>query len=69
MFAESNADKKDNYYVISHIVRLISALNQVLFAVNEEYCLNDKKAVMRIDSFTILPIDYSHKVSIYRRPG
>lgn len=45
MFAESNAEKNDVYYVTAHIVRVISALNQVLFAVNEEYCLNEKKAV------------------------
>jgi hypothetical protein len=43
MFAESNSKKNDVYYVTAHIVRTISALNQVLFAVNEEYCLNEKR--------------------------
>lgn len=36
IFAENNAKKNDVYYVIAHIVRAISALNQVLFAVNED---------------------------------
>ena len=61
--AETNEKKNDIYYVTAHIVRAISALNQVLFAVNEEYCLNEKKAVDMIDSFNIHPIDYKDKVN------
>jgi len=53
MFIESNAKKNDVYYVTAHIVRAISALNQVLFAIDEEYCLNEKKAVGMIDGFNI----------------
>lgn len=63
MFAESNAEKNDVYYVTAHIVRAISALNQVLFAVNEEYCLNEKKAVGMIDHFSIHPLGYKDKVN------
>ncbi len=37
--------------------------NQVLFAVNEEYCLNEKKAVSMIDSFNINPPRYKDKVN------
>ena len=53
MFAENNVDKDDAYYVNAHIVRGVSALNQVLFALNEEYCLNEKKAVKMIDGFAV----------------
>ena len=63
MFAESNSKKNDVYYVTAHIVRTISALNQVLFAVNEEYCLNEKKAVGMIDGFNIRPLGYKDKVN------
>jgi len=63
MFAESNAKKNDVYYVTAHIVRAISALNQVLFAVNEEYCLNEKRAVGMIDHFDIHPLGYKDKVN------
>jgi len=70
MFAESNAKKNDVYYVTAHIVRAISALNQVLFAVNEEYCLNEKKAVGMIESFNIHPFGYKDKVnSIFAAVG
>ncbi len=51
MFAEDNVDKDDIYYVCGHCFRSISCLNQVLFALNEEYCINEKKAVKMIDGF------------------
>ncbi len=60
--AAKNADKGDPYYVAAHVVRSISALNQVLFALNETYCLNEKRAVQRIDSFQHRPADYMCKV-------
>ena len=70
MFAESNSKKNDVYYVTAHIVRTISALNQVLFAVNEEYCLNEKKAVGMIEHFNIHPLGYKDKVnSIFAAAG
>ncbi|MDL2252761.1 nucleotidyltransferase domain-containing protein [Ruminococcaceae bacterium OttesenSCG-928-I18] len=62
MFAESNVNKDDAYYVTAHIVRAVSALNQVLFALNEEYCLNEKKAVKMIDGFAVKPNDYKSRV-------
>lgn len=63
MLAEKNAGKDDTYYVTAHIVRSVSALNQVLFAINEEYCLNEKRAVGMIDSFNIHPLGYKDKVN------
>jgi hypothetical protein len=70
MFAESNAEKNDAYYVAAHIVRAVSALNKVLFAVNEEYCLNEKKAVNMIDSFSTHLPRYKDKVnSIFAAAG
>ncbi len=60
--AENNIDKDDIYYVTAHVVRSISALNQVLFALNKEYCLNEKKAVKMIDKFDIHPFNYKSKV-------
>lgn len=62
MFATSNASKDDRYYVMAHLVRSVSGLNQVLFALNGEYCLNEKKAVKMIESFPIKPADYQNKV-------
>jgi hypothetical protein len=58
MFATAHVTKDDGYYVSAHIVRAISCLNQVLFALNEQYCLNEKKAVRMIDEFAIKPANY-----------
>ena len=60
--AEKSIGKDDIYYVTAHVVRSISALNQVLFALNKEYCLNEKKAVRMIDNYGIHPSDYKGKI-------
>ncbi len=31
------------YYIAGHVFRIISCLNQVLFACNNAYCINEKK--------------------------
>lgn len=62
MFAKANADKDDISYVTGHCYRSISCLNQVLFALNEEYCINEKKAVRMIDGFDAKPKDYKIKI-------
>lgn len=63
MLAEKNTTNDDPYYVTAHVVRSVSALNQALFALNEVYCLNEKKAVKRIGTFPICPEDYPQKVA------
>lgn len=63
MFAENNIDKDDVSYVCGHCFRSISCLNQVLFAVNREYCINEKKAVKMIEDFKIKPSDYKERVA------
>lgn len=60
--AEKNVARGDTYYVAAHILRAVSSLNQVLFAVNEQYCLNEKRAVAMIDGFPIHPANYADRV-------
>ena len=62
MHAESNIDKDDISYVAGHIFRSVSCLNQLLFAANEEYCINEKRAVKIIDSFEIKPKNYKKRI-------
>ncbi|WP_071392760.1 nucleotidyltransferase domain-containing protein [Bacillus tuaregi] len=62
MFAKDNIDKDDISYVTGHCYRSISCLNQVLFAMNEEYCINEKKAVRMIDGFDTKPQDYKKRI-------
>lgn len=62
MFAKDNVDKDDISYVMGHCFRTISCLNQVLFALNEEYCINEKKAVRMIESFNKKPKNYKKSI-------
>ncbi|MFM1650618.1 nucleotidyltransferase domain-containing protein [Brevibacillus sp. B_LB10_24] len=62
MFAEANTDKDDISYVSGCCFRTISCLNQVLFAKNEEYCINEKKAVATADGFPVKPQDYKKRI-------
>ena len=61
--AEKNLAKKDMYYITAHIVRSVSALNQVIFALNREYCLNEKNAVQLIEGFSVRPAGYESRVN------
>lgn len=63
MLAQKNAHTADRYYVAAHVVRAVSCLNQVLFAYNEQYCINEKRAVLMIDTFTHHPSDYQRRVN------
>ena len=62
MFAKDNIAKDDISYVTGHCYRTISCLNQVLFAMNEEYCINEKKAVRMIGEFDIKPQDFKKRI-------
>ena len=64
MLAEKNIPRDDSYYVVAHLVRSVSALNQVLFALNEQYCINEKKAVKMIDAFAIRPDNYKNRIDM-----
>ncbi|MFZ4263344.1 nucleotidyltransferase domain-containing protein [Sphingobacterium sp. HJSM2_6] len=54
----------DLYYITGHIFRSISALNQVLFAKNKVFFLNEKRALKRIDHFDYAPSHYEDRVHI-----
>ncbi|MFN5060239.1 MAG: nucleotidyltransferase domain-containing protein [Chloroflexota bacterium] len=60
--ASKSVSRNDLYYVSAHIIRSISCVNQVIFAVNRHYCLNEKKAVMRAAGFAVSPQHYAIRV-------
>lgn len=62
MFIEDNLDKDDISYLIGHLFRCLSCLNQVIFAKNEVYCINEKKAVALINSFPVKPKNYKQRI-------
>lgn len=61
-FVRANAAAGDKYYVAGHLFRAVSCLNQVLFACNGVYCINEKKAVKMIETFAKRPEGYTEKV-------
>lgn len=61
--AQKNARNGDVYYLAGHVFRAISAMNQALFARNRRYCLNEKKAIFRIDAFEVHPENYARRVN------
>ena len=60
--AAGQADKDDLSYVAGCCFRSVACLNQVLFALNREYCINEKKAAALVDSFSVRPVDYKARV-------
>lgn len=60
--AASQCDKNDLSYVAGCCFRSVACLNQVLFALSGEYCINEKKAAAMIDSFTVKPANYKQRV-------
>lgn len=64
MLANKAFDTQDMYYITGHIFRSISALNQVLFAKNAVFFLNEKKALKRIDHFDYAPSHYEDRIHI-----
>src|SRR5690625_7593546 len=62
MFMEATANKDDISYGMGHCFRSISCLNQVIFAKNKVYCINEKKAVAMIQDFSIKPINYKKRI-------
>lgn len=70
MLAEKALTGGDLYYLSGHLFRSVSALNQLLFAINEKWCINEKKAAFRIDTFEKRPDNYSERVGeIFRSAG
>ena len=63
MFVKANAGAEDKYYIAGHVFRIISCLNQVLFACNNSYCINEKKAIKLLETFEYKPKKYAERVN------
>jgi Predicted nucleotidyltransferases len=55
--------KKDLSYIAGCCFRSVACLNQVLFAINEAYLMNEKGAAAIADSFHAVPSSYSHRIN------
>ncbi|AMC93786.1 hypothetical protein AOC36_07255 [Erysipelothrix larvae] len=56
--------KEDAYYINAHIVRSISSLNQIVFALNKTYCINEKNAVSLIETLPLKPTNYKRSIHL-----
>jgi hypothetical protein len=63
MFIKANLRADDKYYLAGHVFRAVSCLNQVLFACNNVYCINEKNAIKLIETFEHKPGKYALKVN------
>jgi hypothetical protein len=63
MFVAANIKADDKYYIAGYIFRIISCLNQVLYACNHTYCINEKKAIKLLETFEHKPDKYAQKVN------
>lgn len=63
MFVKEQVDKQDLHYLSGHVFRSVSCLLQYLFALNERYCLNEKKAVRNANCFERKPENLEEKVT------
>ena len=68
MLAEKHLGREDSYYVTGHLFRAVSVLNQVLFALNRCYYLNEKKAVLRAGALPITVPGYRERVEAVFHP-
>ena len=63
MFVKANSGTDDKYYIAGHVFRIVPCLNQVLFACNNAYCINEKKAIKLLETFEHKPEKYTEKVN------
>ncbi|WP_373538730.1 nucleotidyltransferase domain-containing protein [Chamaesiphon sp.] len=56
--------REDVAYAAGCCFRSVACMNQVLFALNEEYLLNEKGAVAVANSFRLCPRDYQQRVEL-----
>ena len=69
-FARAFAQRADVYNTVGCLTRTLAHLTQVLYALNERYFMNDKRALAEIEAFPRRPDDYAARVArILSRPG
>lgn len=62
LIAQKAVARGDLAYAAGCCFRSVACMNQVLFALNEEYLLNEKGAVAFANSFALCPQDYQERV-------
>jgi predicted nucleotidyltransferase len=64
------ATRSDTFYVSGTLFRCAAALTQVLFALNEQYCINEKGALKAVETLPRHPDGFSKTViDVLAQPG
>lgn len=70
MFARAGAERGDVAYTVRCLSRIATYLDQVLFALNEAWFVNDKTAALEIARFTRAPAGYGAELAaVLGAPG
>lgn len=65
-----SATRGDTFYVTGALFRCAASLTQVLFALNEQYFLNEKGAINAIESFPLHPPEFKKTITdVLAQPG
>jgi predicted nucleotidyltransferase len=59
---EKAVKRDDVFMAVGSATRISSSLVQILFALNEAYFMNDKRALEEINTFPLKPADFSHRL-------
>jgi len=60
--ATKSIERQDVAYAAGCCFRAVACMLQVLFALNEEYCLNEKGALLIVDKFRLKPINLKENI-------
>ena len=64
MFVKANAGAEDKYYIAGHVFSYYFMLkSSPLFACNNAYCINEKKAIKLLETFEYKPEKYAERVN------
>lgn len=68
--ARKPAQRGDVTQVVGYLYRAVAVMVQVLFAINERYCINEKGAAAQVEAFPLHPISFYARIrSVLAAPG
>lgn len=68
--ARKPAQRGDVTQVVGYLYRAVAVMVQVLFALNERYCINEKGAAAQVETFPLHPPEFGKRInSVLGAPG
>jgi predicted nucleotidyltransferase len=60
--AKKSANSGNVYYIAGCLTRIASSLVQVLYALNETYCMSDKRLIKDVEQFSLKPQEFGMRL-------